>query len=546
MPFVTVMQGVIGVLLPSFAYFIWRNFLDKHPLDNIPGPPSQNWVFGNLKQVFDPYGWDYNQMLADRYGPIVKIHGLFGRRHLAVYDPKALHHMLVKQQDIYEECEVLLGANKLVFGMGVLATVGDHHRKQRKLLNPAFSNSHIQEMTPIFREIATNLCGSIAEQVKYGPREVNMLEWLTRTAFESVGQCGLGCSFDNLKEGGEHPYPKAIKTLSQALYMTFNVRDLLPYLINIGPASLRRYILKKTPSELVQDIVNVVDAMDRTCTEVFEAKKKAFAEGDDAVMQQVGQGKDIMSILLRANMAASDEDRLPDSELSAQMSSLVSAAMETTSGALSRILLTLAHHPDVQERLRAEYKEAKAEKGELDHDDLLNLPYLEAVCRETLRLYPPVTSLTRTTRKDSVLPFSTTVKGMDGKEINQVMVPKNTELYVSIMGSNCNREVWGEDALEWKPERWLSTLPSSVTEAQIPGVYSHLMTFLGGGRACIGFKFSQLEMKVVLTTLLESFKFTPAHEIVWTLGISTPKVKDSKDTSYRLPLRVELIEERDG
>ncbi|KAH9950796.1 hypothetical protein B0H21DRAFT_681895, partial [Amylocystis lapponica] len=51
----------------------------------------------------------------------------------------------------------------------------------------------------------------------------------------------------------------------------------------------------------------------------------------------------------------------------------------------------------------------------------------------------------------------------------------------------------GTKYLEWKPERWLSPLPSTVTEARVPGVYSNLVTFLGGGRGCIGFKFSEVE-----------------------------------------------------
>ncbi|KAF9229902.1 hypothetical protein BU15DRAFT_57751, partial [Melanogaster broomeanus] len=101
--------------------------------------------------------------------------------------------------------------------------------------------------------------------------------------------------------------------------------------------------------------------------------------------------------------------------------------------------------------------------------------------------------------------------------------------------------VWGEDALEWKPDRWLKPLPLSVTEAHVPGIYSHLMTFLGGGRACIGFRFSQLEMKVVLSVMLESFRFKPSCETVWSMGLSSPRVKDSKDETYQLPLNVELI-----
>lgn len=78
------------------------------------------------------------------------------------------------------------------------------------------------------------------------------------------------------------------------------------------------------------------------------------------------------------------------------------------------------------------------------------------------------------TRDDIVLPFSRPIKGSDGKDIHEVLVPKNTDVVVSILSANRNLEIWGEDALQWKPERWLSALPQSVTNAQIPGVYSHL------------------------------------------------------------------------
>ncbi|KAF9236434.1 cytochrome P450 [Melanogaster broomeanus] len=503
-------------------------------------------------------------MLTDRYGHIVKIHGLFGTKLLSVSDPKALHHIVMNEQNIYEIDHGAIAINRIVFGMGLLSTLGDHHRKQRKLLNPVFSINHMRHMVPIFRDIATNLRSAIAEQVKRGPREVNMLEWLTRTALELIGQSGLGYSFDDLK-GRENPYSKAVKRLAPALFQMFSAERFLPYLVKIGPPSFRKYIVKNAPWKLVREISSVVDVMDKTCIDVFEAKKKALAEGDEAVVQQVDQGKDIMSILLRENTAASEEDRLSDAELLGQMGDHGHDLR-----ALSRILLTLAQHPDVQEKVREEYKQAKAEKGELDYDDLVNLPYLDAVCRETLRLpkipthhtdsqdFFIVEPLPSRTAEDSVLTFSTTIKGVDGREINEVLVPKNTQVLISILACNRSRELWGEDALEWKPERWLSPLPSTVTGAQIPGVYSHLMTFFRRWkvlhvsnwtgclvplcdllmRSCSGFKFSQLEMKVVLTTLLESFKFTPTQEIAWTLGLSTPKVKDSKDASYRLPLRV--------
>ena len=68
--------------------------------------------------------------------------------------------------------------------------------------------------------------------------------------------------------------------------------------------------------------------------------------------------------------------------------------MDTTSNALSRILYILAQRPDAQQKLRAELMEARVgatdESGRMDYDDLVKMPYLDAVCRETMRLHPPV------------------------------------------------------------------------------------------------------------------------------------------------------------
>jgi cytochrome P450 len=65
---------------------------------------------------------------------------------------------------------------------------------------------------------------------------------------------------------------------------------------------------------------------------------------------------------------------------------LTLAATETTSSALSRVLHLLTLHPEVQDTLRKEFRDACHDNEELTHDDLVSLPFLEAVCRETLRL----------------------------------------------------------------------------------------------------------------------------------------------------------------
>ena len=76
-------------------------------------------------------------------------------------------------------------------------------------------------------------------------------------------------------------------------------------------------------------------------------------------------------------------------------STFLIAGQDTTTSAISRVLHLLSLNPNVQERLREEITVARQAEGDLEYDTLMSLPYLDAVCRETLRLYPPVSQLQR-------------------------------------------------------------------------------------------------------------------------------------------------------
>jgi len=284
----------------------------------------------------------------------------------------------------------------------------------------------------------------------------------------------------------------------------------MPIIVRLGTPQFRRFLVENSPLKSIKDMKAIIDILHNTSVEIYEAKKHAIQQGNEELATQIGQGKDIISILMRENMKASEEEKLSDAELLGQITSLTFAATDTTSGALARTLHLLAQHKDVQTKVRHEIRQARKESGgeDIPYDTLVSLPYLDAICRETLRLYPPVSQVTRTVGRDIILPLSSPIKGTNGQELNELHVPNGTTIYVSILASNRNPALWGLDSEEWKPERWLNPLPQSILEAQNAGVYSHLMTFIGGGRSCIGFKFSQLEMKVVLALLLEKFEFS--------------------------------------
>jgi hypothetical protein len=112
---------------------------------------------------------------------------------------------------------------------------------------------------------------------------------------------------------------------------------LLTTLVKLGPPRFRRFLVDLLPFENVRRLRDCVDVMHNTSLEIFEAKKRALKEGDQGIAEQIGGGKDIMSILcmcnqvfcnqlthqviwsVKANMEASGEDRLSDSEVVAQV-----------------------------------------------------------------------------------------------------------------------------------------------------------------------------------------------------------------------------------
>jgi len=339
------------------------------------------------------------------------------------------------------------------------------------------------------------------------------------------------------------------------------VQSVIPYVTSIGSAKFRRWIVDHWPSKAVKHFRDIVDTMHETSVEIYESKLEAIKKGDDALAAQIGRGKDIISILRQLELGFTlhvyyfllnmkiqsrpiwkqktmtsyqkknswDKSRrflffsplwyfllkFPDS-------SLTFAATDTTSGALTRTFHLLAQHKDVQAKVREEIRNARKANGgqDIDYDTLASLPFLDAVCRETLRLwvelfrlislkrsslidflpftcsYPPVSTVIRvcvhfqeltfmkyiciltilriSARQDALLPLSTPVRGQDGQDIKEILVPKGTDVYVSILNANTNPELWGPDAGEWKPSRWLNPLPQTLVDAKIPGVYSHL------------------------------------------------------------------------
>ncbi|KAF7330916.1 hypothetical protein MVEN_02431300 [Mycena venus] len=431
--------------------------------------------------------------------------------------------------------EAFVAANHLMFGPCLVSTSGARHRRGRKIMNPVFSPARLREILPILYGITHEMSAALSASLpqKATGVEVDMLKILGTTALEFIGQAGLGHSFSASQSG-------ALEGMKQLLFAAKRMMipmQLLPFLLRTTTPSFRRWMIDYIPLPDLRLARDLVDVMDNNSRRILAKKRETISKGDIAVLEQIGQGKDIMSLLIRASDKTTLE-KLPEEELLGQMNVILFAGTDTTSTAVSRALQELARHPEIQDRLRDEVTKA-AVHGDLDYEALCILPLLEAVCRETLRMYPPAITSSRQAMKDTVLPLSTPMIGVNGMPITEVSVPAGTIVHIGIKAANTTRSLWGPDALEWKPERWLTPLPQAVMDAQIPGVYTKLMTFIGGPRGCIGFKFAEISMKVLLAVLVRDFVFALSEkEVVWKLGqVEAPTV----DGTQMLPMIISRV-----
>lgn len=196
--------------------------------------------------------------------------------------------------------------------------------------------------------------------------------------------------------------------------LVFTLNSYIPF------TKLKRFLVACAPNAAIRELKYIVDTMDQRSHEIYYDKRRALLAGDEALKQQVGEGKDIMSVLRESPLLERCEGSLnfvqsgptwkrqrkivcpkrrsshrcrkppfisasSPADDSRKSRTLTFAGTDTTSNALAKILEILADRQDVQEKLRAEIMEARNGQ-DIGYDQLTELPYLDAICRETIRL----------------------------------------------------------------------------------------------------------------------------------------------------------------
>lgn len=160
-------------------------------------------------------------------------------------------------------------------------------------------------------------------------------------------------------------------------------------------------------------------------------------------------------------------------------------------------LIELAQKPEKQDALRKELSEFAT--SDPSYDQLTNgLPYLNGVFREVLRLHAPIRANVRMAAHDDIIPLSSPVTTLSGERVDSISLGAGSVVMAPLKSLNISETIWGPDAKEFKPERWLegdAGLPEAAREL---GGYHHIMSFIDGPRICLGRLFAAAEFKVRL------------------------------------------------
>ncbi|KAG2125601.1 cytochrome P450 [Suillus cothurnatus] len=493
------------------------------------GPPRTSFIYGisrDLASSKDSAGM--YERWATEYGVAYMIPSILRRTEIVLCDPKAIAHFYARETWTYVQTPLSLVLMESSMGRGLLWSQGEDHRRQRKALTPAFSNAAIRKITSVFYDSAYKAKGAWDTAIESSKDDNTVIEvqnWMNHISLDTVGIAGFSHDFGSL-DGKRASVTEAFDNFGNNQQASA-VNKAFMLFASVFP------IITKIPTKRT----NLFKKLGMTMGEISNDLLIRSRREKDANLSGKDEEKSIIGLLIKSE-SQDAELHLSKEEVVAQMKVLLLAGYETTSISLTWTLIELSQHPDVQTRLR---EELLAFGSDPTYDQFkANLPYLDAVVHEILRLHPPVGEFTRIAAADDVIPLSEPVHTDSGEMTDSISIAKGT--LITISGASINRSlaIWGPDAKEFKPDRWLSKDGISGKAKEVQG-HRHLLTFVDGPRTCLGKEFALTEIKAVLSVLVKNFVFEmrdgPDTPVEVVRGI-LPRPRVVGEDGIGVPLRV--------
>ncbi|KAG2347348.1 cytochrome P450 [Suillus weaverae] len=531
-----------GFAALSIVYWVYRRY-SHISLADVPGPESASFIMGHLKELYQGQAAEADFKWQAQYGNIVRFKGSFGEDHLMISDPAALQYIFAKSGYRFPKPHDSRVLSHMINGKGIIWAEGDDHKRHQRIMLPGFGAPASKAFLLLFKNCAESMSNKWVEIIsnsKEGSAVFNIPAWLSRATLDAIGEAAFDVHFnsiDNNESALAHSYRNI---MTDVFGSPSDAQILFQGISKYIPSRILEYLAEMNQNPRIARLHETGNMATSVAKQLVKDKAEMLLRGKGS--------RDVFSLLVKANMDADAKVKLTEEELYAQMRTILFAGHETTSNTVSWALLELARQPKIQSRLRAEIWETEAAmhaRGDVNFTiaDFEAMPYTTAVMKEVLRFCCVIYHANRCASQDDVLPLSQPITTRSGDVIRELPVPKGTRIIVSIAAYNRNKELWGEDAHVFNPDRWLNGTAKEKKVTSI-GVYSNLMTFLGGVRSCIGWRFAVIEIQAFLTEIVGKFEFAPTDktELIRREAclVMAPTVEGEVGNGVQLPLRVSL------
>ncbi|KAI3332133.1 cytochrome P450 [Xylariaceae sp. AK1471] len=452
------------------AYILYQCFFST--LAGFPGPLAAKLSKGWRAYVTYRGHWHRDLVALHKlYGPVVRI----GPNELSIGDPEAFL-TIYRVNGAYPKS----ASYSVVQGSRPFDLAGERNEKihaaQRRLVARPYSMESTVRLEPQVDELVTELLGKL-DDVASSAQIIDFGYWLQLFAFDVIGAVSYSKPYGFVSSGSdslgsdENFFIRIERSMHSAAW-----------LMHAG------WLFKLHQNFVLPWLGNWLAVNERNGFFFHFAQSEVQARKD-----QGGSDKDIVGQLFQAQQT---KEELNNLTISYMMTSNVFAGSDTTSIALRGIFLNLMRHPLVLTRLRAELQERRA-LGKLSTivsaAEADPCRYLQAVIYESLRVFSPAAFI-----------FDRDVP-LEGMTICGRYVPGGTVVGTSPWVIHRATQVWGEDADEFRPERWL--------DCDDPGVLKRFFFAFGGGtRTCIGRNISWLEIEKLVPTLVMRYDFKLADD----------------------------------
>ncbi|RMZ68768.1 cytochrome p450 [Pyrenophora seminiperda CCB06] len=472
--------GIFAILLLAKAFWeiiVYPHFLSR--LRVLPQPEGSNFILGHFRRIFkEPTGEPHRDWIDNVPNDgIIYYRWLFNDPRVLVADPKAMGEVLVtKSYEFIKPKRLREGLGRLL-GVGILLAEGQEHKRQRKLLMPAFNFRHVKDLYPIFWSKSLEMTTAIAANISAssspsaGETVIDIREWASRSTLDIIGVAGMGKDFDAVS----NPNNELNETYRKIFGSNRNAQ-----VIQLLLGFLPHWLAASLPLKRNDEIGNAINTIKNVAASLVAEKRSKLASG-------AAHDTDILSVALESG-------GFSDADLVNQLMTFLAAGHETTASALTWAVYCLCRHPDVQSRLRTEIRTELASflqpgaAPPMTSTEIDRLPYLNAVLNETMRIFPPVPLTLREAATD------TTIQGQ--------FVPAGTTVVICPWAINTSKHLWGDDAREFVPERWLK--PGTANSGGAESNYA-IGTFLHGPRSCIGKDFAKAEFACLVAAMVARF-----------------------------------------